>query len=322
MIDLVRKKIISTILSKIPSQIKPVDYLSDSLDLGKESVYRRLRGDMAFTLHEIIKLSLELDFSIDEIVKGPKENRLYVDLHIANNPEETFFKRLQKYSEELEHRVYKTTSYTVMALNYLPVAFSTHFSELFKFVYYTWLHRTHNGISRLCYSDVVVSPELASLRERLEVNTRKITHNTFILDANVFLAPLKEVHYFYTIHLINESELASIKKAFHQMIDSVEKTVRTGCSDSGTTYDFYLSSINIDHNSSYNVWNNEIISSFSFHLLEMTVFLNAELSEAHKRWLDALKKYSTLITQSNELIQAAYFEKQRRFIEDVGSVRF
>lgn len=312
-----RKLIIRIILDKISSQIKAVDYLSDVLDLGKESVYRRLRGEMDFTFGEISKLALELNFSIDELIKGTQHNGSHVDLKIDNSPEKTFSRKLQKYAKSIESRLQDETSYTIMALNYLPILFSVHFEELFKFTYYTWLHRKHKGTSKYYYTDVVVSPDLEILRKELDLNIRRSANNTFILDSNVFLGPLKEVHYFYLLGLINKNELKHIKEDFHKMIDFVEKIVRTNEPDFGSKHDFYLSSINIDSNSSYNCWNNNSISSFDFHFFETITFLNTEINETHKHWLESLKKYSTLITQSNEIIQAAYFEKQRKHIEEV-----
>ena len=63
-----REIVINKILAQIPPSMKPVDYISDILDIGKESAYRRLRGEMSFTLDEVIKLSVELRVSLDEIV--------------------------------------------------------------------------------------------------------------------------------------------------------------------------------------------------------------------------------------------------------------
>ena len=68
------KSVLDKILNCIPENIKPVNYLMDILDLGKESAYRRLRGEKALSLEEIHKLSLELRISLDEILGKNKKN--------------------------------------------------------------------------------------------------------------------------------------------------------------------------------------------------------------------------------------------------------
>lgn len=313
----IRKKVIDKIVSNIPEHIKPADYISASLDIAKESAYRRLRGEMSFTFDEIIILSQELDFSIDELTGRNNLNLLALDLQINKDPEQTFISRLHNYKKYINTRLKDEKSYTLMALNYLPAFFCVHFSELFKFSYYTWMHRKYKELPKLYYSDIIISDQMESLRSHLDRNTRNVRNILFILDRNVFLNPLREVNYFYKSHLINDEELEMIKKDFHNIIDFTEKIVRTGESNPGTKYDFYLSDFNVDGNSSYDVYDDNITSSFNFHHFNTIIITDPEVCEAQKEWLLSLKKYSTLITQSNEIVQEEYFDKQREYIDNV-----
>lgn len=320
--DDIRKKIIKKITALIPPHIKAVDYLSDILEISKESAYRRMRGEMSFAFDEIIKLSKELGFSIDELTGLDQGHRVAVDFTVETNPKQAFFIKLSKYKEDIDARLRDRESHSMMALNYLPSAFTVHFRHLFKFAYYTWLQRKRKAGAKLYYSDITISPELESLRKQLDIDGRNIRHNTFILDHNVFLSPIKEIHYFYKMRFVTSNELIELKEDFHNMLDFVEKMVRTGESNPGTEYFFYLSDFNIDSNSSYNVWSDKVTSSFNFNFFNRIVISNPEICEIHKEWLDSLKKYSTLITQSNEIVQAAYFEKQRRYVDNIETGRF
>ncbi|MFV0328965.1 MAG: helix-turn-helix domain-containing protein, partial [Dysgonomonas sp.] len=60
--------IIQKIIDSIPPNMKLAEFLMDKLGLCKESAYRRIRGDVAFTIEQIMHVSLELGFSIDELV--------------------------------------------------------------------------------------------------------------------------------------------------------------------------------------------------------------------------------------------------------------
>lgn len=320
MIKNINSVIINAIVKSIPSHLKPVNYLSDILDIGKESAYRRLRGKMSFSIEELVVLSQNLGLSIDELV-GLKynNNEILVDLKKDLDTTEAFLNKLKKYKKEVDALIKDENSNTTVVLNYLPAVFCVYYKNLFKFSYYAWLHRRNTNLSKLHYSDVEVNPELEDIRSSLDIESRKVKNATFILDSNVFLSPLKKVRYFHKLKLINDDEISLIKNDFHQMMDLMEKLVRTGGSDSvqGVKYYFYLSDINVDVNSSYSVWDDNVMSSFNFYFLNRIVAHNSEICEAHREWLESLKRYSTLITESNEIAQAEYFEKQREYIDQL-----
>lgn len=314
----IRKTIIHAIVKLIPPHIKPVDYISDTLDIGKESAYRRLRGNMSFSIEELILLSQDLGFSIDELIGLKNDsNRVTVELSNEDDPMETFLKKIKRYRKEVDARLKDENSNTIMGINYLPAIFCVHNKDLFKFSYYAWLHRRNSGMIKQRYADISIPEELESLRSSLDMDARKIKYNTFILDSNVFLSPLKKMRYLHKLNLLSNEDLTILKKAFHQLIDAIERLVRNGNSELGIKYYFYLSDLNIDVNSSYNVSNGQAMSSFNFYFFNRIIIHNPEICEAHKEWLESLKRYSTLITESNEIVQAEYFERQRRYIDSI-----
>ena len=68
------KIVLTKILDIMPENLKPVTLLMEVLDIGKESAYRRLRGEKPFSMEEIYKLSLVLNFSLDEIISNDKSD--------------------------------------------------------------------------------------------------------------------------------------------------------------------------------------------------------------------------------------------------------
>jgi hypothetical protein len=54
-------------IAAIPKSIKPRDYLMKKLSISKESAYRRMRNKVPFTFEEVVTISLDLGFSLDEI---------------------------------------------------------------------------------------------------------------------------------------------------------------------------------------------------------------------------------------------------------------
>ena len=62
------KYIEDIIRMKIHKDDKLVEVLMDVLSLGKEAVYRRLRGEVPYTFDDIMKISVRYTISLDEIV--------------------------------------------------------------------------------------------------------------------------------------------------------------------------------------------------------------------------------------------------------------
>lgn len=60
-------ELIAAMKERIPRGINLANYLTDALCMcmGKEAVYRRLRGEVAFTFDEIAMISCKLGISID-----------------------------------------------------------------------------------------------------------------------------------------------------------------------------------------------------------------------------------------------------------------
>jgi len=79
------KIFVELILKKIPAKFSPVDYLMQTLDLKKGAAYRRIRNQVPFTFGEIIKLSSNLGFSLDEIIKQIKQDPVIINLKISED---------------------------------------------------------------------------------------------------------------------------------------------------------------------------------------------------------------------------------------------
>lgn len=312
----VRTLVISKILGLIPAHIKPVDFLSDILDISKESAYRRIKGKMPFHFEELICLSEVLGFSLDELVALKKDNnKTSIDLKINNDTEQAFLDKIRRHKIDVDNRLQDKSSIAMIALNYLPAEFCVHHENLFKLSYYLWYHWENKGVPKSKLSEIKISHELEELRKYTDLNAKRLGNNILIFDPNVFLTPISLILYLYELKLINNEEKKLIKKDLQDLIDTIEKMIRTDLSYTETKNYLYLSEFNIDVNSSYYTWNDNACSSFLLYFFYRIIIYKPQVCEAHKDWLLSLKKYSTLITGSNEIEQAKYLNKQKKYID-------
>lgn len=319
MIEDLNKTVLEKILTKIPEHLKPVNYLMDILDLGKESAYRRLRGEKAFSFNELSKLSENLGFSLDELIQK-KNTKTAIFNYVGSFGSKTeegileFFLYYESYLNQISKDENTKITITMNRLLYTMILRHEH---LFKFAYYRWMHQMKEVSLNFTYADTVIDSRILEIRNRIREREHLIKNVSYIIDKNIFLNLIREIQYFYKRGLLQSDELELIKKDFFTFLGEIEKTLNSGIDRSGNISEIYLSILNIDSNTTYAISDGKIESSFWLcygHPIKTT---NIEITSRHKYWIDSLKKYSTMITSSNELIQADFFNQQREYLNNI-----
>ena len=308
------KKLIVTILKHISENKKPVNYLVNALSISRESAYRRIRGDIPFTVQELVTLVADLGFSIDVIFEQEKQNRSFYDYsRNEKNPSDFFVLMLKKYSELLEKISFSKKLDTIMAFNSFPPPFYAGYYNLFKFSYYKWLYQDKEIMRNESYSNLIL-PDMAFVYQRkMRENLIQGKNTILILDTNIFLNLIKEVQYFYNRKLLTNEEVLLIKEDTIRMIEQFEESTQTG--DFGSAkVQLYLSPLCVSSNTIYYKLDDKAEPLFWLFTINPVIIQNTGLVSMQIKWLNSLKRQSALITQSNEIMQAEFFFKQREYI--------
>ena len=311
---------ISKILQYIPKNINPVNYLSDILKISSKSVYRRIKGEIPFTLTEIFALSKELNFSIDQILGLDKVEDVYFTLQADKvlSPEDAFKQMLQQYYEHTERLNRASRVESLMAMNHIPIIFTVFFDNLFKFSFYKWMHQNHRASLKYCFHDVAIPSEISSLKDKVIASSIKNDNITLIIDPNYILATIKEIRYYHKRKLLTDDEALLIRDDLFKMVDWAESLVSKGYIEGGGKINLYLLEFDLKVSSSYIEYDDIVKSNIMIYTVNpINIFNSKTFSEIHKRWFETIKKYSVLITQSNEVMQAQYLDKQRNYIENI-----
>jgi hypothetical protein len=319
-----RNIIIQKILESIPSHAKLVNYLMQALNISRESVYRRMKGDIPFTIEEIIKLSKKLNFSLDELVGGEKEFRFFFDIpaNTLEEPAETYLQMIdQQYQGLLNLQNAKHTE-SFIVLNYITPVFAVFSDELFKFLYYRWMHQNREISLKYYYSDVVLPDALVFMQKKIKALSPKVDTMTFVLDPDIFINIIRDVQYCYQRKLIDEDTFQCLREDIWAMLNQIETFTQTGVSNMGSQFNLYLSSVSVKANSYYIEYDDKRISYFHVYFIKPITINNPDICNIHKKWIESLKKYATLITQSNEILQAKYFNQQRAYLENIENFSF
>ena len=91
--------LIEAMKEKLPLKGQLADMLMDTLYIGKEAVYRRLRGEVPFTLQESALISRKLGISLDKIIGLSFKSNAMFNINIVDYDEafESYYNILEKY---------------------------------------------------------------------------------------------------------------------------------------------------------------------------------------------------------------------------------
>ena len=307
------------ILESIPENIKPIEFLTDLLNIGKESAYRRMRSEIPFTFEEITKLALELDFSVDEIIGKNKEERIFLDLQANSTAshEESFLATIQEYYKYCELIANSQSKEVLVVLNRISFASIIGYDNLFKLYYYNWKHQTYNISLNDTFSDAVIPAEINAIRQQFRYIKPNLYNIHYIIDRDIFQNIVRQIQYYYNRKLITDEEAVLLKDELNQVLRNMETVMQTGCNDCGASMSYYLSLLDIETNINCASFDGNIASLHWMQPVNSICIVNQEICRMQKRWIESIKKYSILITLSNEILQAEFINKQIEYLNNI-----
>ncbi|NDV97112.1 hypothetical protein D0T84_19720 [Dysgonomonas sp. 521] len=322
------KTLIDNVLSRIPAHINPINYLADILDLSKESVYRRIREEVPFTLEDIYILSTELSISIDEIIYSSGDKNLnsrpvlfeYRSNSISN-PEQLFFGIFSMYETGLDNLGNKETE-VIIAANHLMIFTTIHLDHLFRFYYYKWVQQFHLMPLKFRLGDIEIPEKITALREKIKSNGIFIGDNIFILDKNFIKNSLIEIQYYYKRKLISDEEILSIQADLSNFVDMLEGIAKEKIKSSNFSSQIYIPSFRVESSGLYARYGDQEECHFWIYSGTHIASKDRKVCQTYKTWLTSFKKYSSLITGCNETLQTAFIDRQRSYVSNITNKDF
>ncbi len=313
------KQMTAVLYKYFPQTKELANFLIDTLDLSKESAYRRLRNEVYYTFEEIVILCQKLELSIDKIA-GVNAKKAFLDmpLYKAEKPEE-IYKEIIEWNIRAIKKIYQakdSIQYTV--LNRLPHGITMYSEPIAKFQYYKWYIHKYKGKVKTPFHEFEVPECLNYLfREYFKTSEDLTEKMRLILDENIFLYLIKEIQYCRDSNFIDSQSLEIMKEELYKIVDLTANVARTGTNKSNADIKIYLSGVDIEPNYTYAEYDDNIIFFIWSPSGEIVTSTNPEFCARQKDWIDSLMRYTTLITQCNEIKQLEFFDKQRKYISEM-----
>jgi hypothetical protein len=313
------EELIDAVKQSLPKDGSVVNAICGILGMGKESIYRRMRGEVMFTFEEVSLLARGLNISLDNMVGLKNIRRAVFDLSLIRmeNLFEKYYEVLEGYTEVFKVLKDDPNSKIKLAFNTFPYMFVTPYPTIARFQLFRWinqirLHEALRPFSTFEMPEKVLDAQRAFVKEMYNSGS---TH--YIVDEGMFASFVRQVDYFAKLRLLNRTEIEQLKEELCTLLDSLEALAVKGTFENGNEVQIFLSDFSFKLSSAYFECREFLMCDLRLYSMNRVRSYNVKLCQSQDKWIDSLKRYATLVTQSGEIQRTSYLERQRECIMSI-----
>ncbi len=311
-------RLIMLIRQTLSDKINVAAYLMDLLSLGREAVYRRIRGDVSFDLEELALISKDLNISIDEVLGINDAKSLFsIDMIHPESYLNQYCDFLSYYIDIFEKMSAYPDSEVIAANNQLPFTYYLSHEKLSKFYLYKWMYQTQTSKLNVPFSEFVLPQKVIDLNKQYAAASNFACHTTSILSHDIFNSFFNTVSFFRRLGLLTQEDVDQIKEEILSLLDHLEARSISGVWHNTYEFNLYISMIDFDTSYTYMrcpEFELSMIRAFSINVVRSSM---PAICSAHKKWIESLKRYSTQISKSGDIYRTEFFNRQRQLAKEI-----
>ncbi len=315
----IHKELIEVIKLHTTEGENPVDLLTSIIPLSKEAAYRRLRGEINFTLAEVVRISEKLGISLDRIAGIDKKGQhmFHINHFFGDDPFERYYNLLNMSLNVYKQVKKDDTARSYYAGNVLPPAFYFKYKAICKYVFFKWLyiHSDNQGIAKRL-QDITIPQKVINIQQEIYREARQVD-NYFIWGEDLILPLINDLKYFAVIDMVTEEEIAIIKNEILLLLSDLENTTKNACfPETGKKAVTYISNAYFDATYGYVHSNQFEISTIYLYGINQLNCIDPVICKIQKSWIESLISYSTLISGSGKLSGISFFSQQKALLHE------
>ncbi len=309
---------INLIKTKMPSESNAAEFIRGIIPMSKESAYRRLRGEIEFSLNEAIAVADKLDLSIDSITKKADSKNIY-ELQMFHIRKDFLFEDYYTLLENLtnlNNLLRQKTEYQITSVNNeLPIRYFLKYNLISKLRQFKWIYQRNNHSKPVKMAEFTI-PQRINYIERMLLKELEQSRITFILDKKIIETFMRDIKYFIQLELISQTEVKQLKEEIHSLLNDMEYDCVSGINNP-IPCSFYVSNMYI--NSYYILWKNNDRQHVTIRPFGVNFFSikSPEIIAEFENWTSMLIKASTSISFSAEKQRIDFFQQQRQIIDSI-----
>ena len=316
----VQEIVVKKIRESIPEGVNLTVYLSDLLNIGRESVYRRIRGEINFTFEEVVILSQNLGFSIDNLVGIKKDTNALFNIHMLQKLDyyDIYVNKMLEYGRLFRETSEQMSTKARISINTLPYFFHINYEALSKLRIYKWLYQNQKIKPGFKYSEFILPKKVLDAHQAFFHDLQVIPHITMIMDNDVFWSVTKDIEYFWKRNLLSDDDLVVLRKELHKIVDALENMATEGVCRNGVKVEMYVSAVDLEASYLHYEYGDGQFAQVRIFSISGIDSFDPGICKIQKEWMESQKRYCVLISESGEMQRFEYMNKQREYIDNIS----
>ncbi|MCK9424252.1 MAG: helix-turn-helix domain-containing protein [Bacteroidales bacterium] len=309
--------LVNKIKSSLPANISLADELADLLQISNDSAYRRIRGETALTIDEIMAICNHYKISFDALT-SPQSGTVSFSYNEVNTFAD-FISYLTDIRDEMLRINRAQEKQILYAAVDVPIFHYFKSPAYFYFKMFYWLRSISNApdFQLKKYRTSEVNPEVVALCNEL-ADLYALVPSTEVWSDSILNSILKQINYYWQSGVFYSLEDAlGLIEDIRKTLDLVqrESEMNMKMRISGQTNDFsrnfqlYHSDIEIGNNFILVTIGNRKLLYNTFHTFNKMLTMNPGFCRLTENWMENLIKQANLISGVAEKHRFLFFKK-------------
>lgn len=312
---------VESVYAHVPDHSNPSLMLSQTLHVGREAAYRRLRGEVPFSFGEAAALSSRLNFSLDGAAGAVKAGNVHFRLKLANlqSPLETYDELLRRETRFYNEIACDSTARIATATNSIPAEFYLRYPTMTRFKLYKWLYlHDMTGVSERTFEEFALPERLSRSCREYVAGSELVPATYYVFDESCFRHWINAIKAFHAMLLISAQSVRKLREEMLLLVDRMERIAACGAFDNGNKVFFYLSGVDVESTCCYVSTARRKVAGIGLFSLNGLSTDDEAMYEHIRQWIGTQTRFSTLISRSGELQRIHFFRRQRKIIGELG----
>ena len=253
--------------------------------------------------------------SLDKIVGVSFSANAVFDLNVVDHddPFNAYFTILSRYVKIFRAFQDDPTTALGTSSNTIPQTLYLKHDLLSKFRLFKCMYQNKH-IQCNHFENLKIPEKLVDTQREFVSLTQYIHSTDYIWDNMIFHHLVNDIKYFSDIHLISCEDIQRIKEELLVLVDELEELAMRGKTEAGNSVRIYVSHINFEATYSYLETSSLQLSMIRVYSINSITTQDSEMFNSLKDWIQSLKKFSTMISESGEMQRIQFFNRQREII--------
>ncbi len=293
----------------LPTNISLADELAESLNVSRDSAYRRIRGETLLSLDEAKLLSEKFNVSLDALLRNDTPFITFQHL-VVNHKPETFENWLNAMATNLEYAAaFNGKKEIAFTAKDIPIFHYFNYPRLCAFKMFFWMKSllSYSEFQPLSYTAETIPEKYLSLGRKIWSLYQTIPAIEIWADetANVTLKQLefyKESGFFSPA-----SDVAGILDDYKNLISDIRQMATAGQKQPNVSYTLYKNEILIADNTVLFNLDNNLTTFVSHNITELLMTTHESFCEQTHTFIKNLQNRSVLISTTGERERNKFF---------------